>query len=260
MALEQLDSTAAPEDTDSIQAPDIRGPSVMPLDGGETFEYTLASNSFGHYCVPVDLADTKEAASVTAAAVPELSTVELICRKMGKGDLITGSTGFGAFLPAFHEALSANAMIYGFEPTETAFGAASFTTRLNGLENVNLHNVIAGKRARDFPKARLVDRNPEDEKATGPVSFVEMKKLDTIVPQGRYVSVIHLKSYSMEMPALLGAKRIVQDCAPLLVMKAPRTRTQRFFLSCLQAHFPDLKYQFAGVMDENAIFVPLNRA
>jgi len=102
MALEQLDSTAAPEDTDSIQAPDIGGPSVIPLDGGETFEYTLASNSFGHYCVPVDLADTKEAVSVTAAAVPELSTVELICRKMGKGDLITGSTGFGAFLPAFH--------------------------------------------------------------------------------------------------------------------------------------------------------------
>lgn len=260
MALEKLGSTAAPKDANSIQASDIKAPLVMSLDGGRTFEYTLASNSFGHYCVPVDLADTKEAVSVTTAAVPELSTVELICRKMGKGDLITGSTGFGAFLPAFHEALSANAMIHGFEPTETAFGAASLTAQLNGLENLSLHDVIAGKRARDFPKARLGDRTPEDDKVSGPVSFVEMKKLDTIVPHGRYVSVIHLKSYSKEMPALLGAKRIVQDCAPLLVMRAPRTQTQRFFLSCLQAHFPDLKYQFAGVMDENAIFIPLNRA
>ena len=260
MAIEQLGSTTAPEETESIQTPDIGTRSVMPLDGGETFEYTLASNSFGHYCVPVDLAETAEAASVTAAAVPELSTVELVCRKLGRGDLVTGSTGFGAFLPAFHEALAPNAMIHGFEPTETAFGAASFTARLNGLENLSLHKAIAGKRARDFPQARLTDRGPETDTSSGPVSFVEMKKLDAIVPQGRCVSVIHLNSHNMEMPALLGAKRIVHDCAPLLVMKAPRTRTQRFFLSCLQAHFPDLKYQFAGVMDENVIFVPLNRA
>ncbi len=264
MALEQLASEAAPDITESMETTgDLATHVPVGFANDVGFAYTLASNPFGHYCVPDTMAEGAEAQLIAQAGVPESSTLQLISRKLGSGDLITGCTGIGSFLPAFHEALAPSAMIHAFEPEDTAFAASSFTARINGLEQVNLHQTIAGKRNRDFPSTRLVDRGPEadiSETPDEPITFVQMKRLDAVVPQGRYVSVIHLNSHNLEMPAILGAKRLVHDSAPMIVMKASKVRTQRFFLSCLQAHFPDLDYQFAGTMDDNAIYVPLNRA
>lgn len=254
---EEKQASIAVPDTGPIQEIPVR--ETRTVDGAEPeFAYSIASNRFGHFCIPDTLDEDPVAQAVVNGGVIDEAVQHLICRKLGNGDVISGSTGFGGFLPALHGALAPSAQIHCFEPDPAAFSATSMTCRLNGLENLHMHQIIAGKRERDLPAWRL----SSDAEQTGDphTTFVRMKKLDALVPQGRYVSVIHLNSYNMEMPAILGAKRIIQDSAPMIVLKAVKLRTQRFFLSCLQAHFPSLQYQNAGVLDDNSIFVALNRA
>ncbi len=264
MAIEQLVSKAGQDWADSAEVLSTQEPNetMTPISNDSRpgalvpgFAFDLASNPFGHYCIPKDMADTTEAQVICRASVYEAATIQLISRKLGRGDMVTGCLGIGSFLPALHDALAPNAMIHAFEPGETAFEATSFTAHLNGLERVNLHKVIAGKRNRLIPVSKLsalqLDQAPDVP--------IQMNTLDSLVPQGRYVSVVHLSMRGREVQALLGARRIVHDCAPLILMKAPDEKTRRFQTTCLEAHFPELRYQSAGEMDGNSVYVPLNR-
>ena len=242
-------STQEPQETEARNSNDSRA-GLVP-----EFGFDLASNPFGHYCIPHDMAETAEAKAICEASVYEPGTVQLISQKLSRGDIVTGCLGIGSFLPALHNALAPNAMIHAFEPSETAFAAASFTSRLNDLERVNLHKVVAGKRSRAMPYSRLKTLNLDQ----APDLPIQMKTLDSLVPQGRYISVVHLSIPGRQIQALLGARRIVQDSAPLILMKTPDEKTRRFQTTCLEAHFPELRYQFAGGMDGNSVYLPLNR-
>lgn len=255
MASEQLADMVAPDIVPEQDTPTSQD--SAPVDAVDRPEpgdgFSIFSNAYGHYHVPDALADTDHAQSLKQAETPDSTTVQLITRKLGSGDLITGSTGVGAFLPAFHEALAPNAQIFGFEVDPVALRASQETVALNGLDRLNLHHAIAGKQDREIRSERLnMTNRPDLEK-------LPMRRLDNIVPEGRYVSVIHLNAYGRDMPAVIGAGRIIQDSMPMLVMKCDSEKQQRFYHSCLTAHYPDLDYRFAGMMDGNAIFLPLYR-
>lgn len=226
------------------------------------FDYRLATNEFGHYCIPDAMADNPVAKALNAGGVYEAATLNLIRRKLGRGDVITGGVGLGDFLPALDASVSSSAVVHAFEPNTQACAAAAFTIRLNGLDNVRLHPVVAGKRRRDLPMPQLrgLPEGSEIDEATEvsePV-LAKMQRLEQIVPEGRYVSVIHIDSCGLEMPAILGGKRIVQDCAPTIILKVARHKARRLYLSTLQAHFPDHQYQIAGTLEGNCVYVPLS--
>lgn len=224
------------------------------------FDYRLATNEFGHYCIPDMFAENPVAKTLRAGGIHESATLNLIRRKLGRGDVVTGGAGLGDFLPALDASVAPSAAVHAFESNPDACTAASFMIRLNGLNNVRLHPIVAGKRERELPMPALrgTDSDTMDEVSIDEPHLVRMQRLDQIVPEGRYVSVVHIESYGLEMPAILGGKRIVQECAPTIILKAPRHKTRRFYLSTLQAHFPDHRYQIAGTLDDNCVYVPLN--
>ncbi|MEX0283356.1 MAG: hypothetical protein AB3N23_01975 [Paracoccaceae bacterium] len=263
MQVEQLASDAGQIKFDSETFRDVDAQAVdtrteASSAGEPEFAYTLASNPYGHYCIPDSMADRQEAVETANAGIFQQATLELVSRKMGRGDLVMCRAGLGSALPVLHDALAPTSVIHALEPYEPAFAAARFTAQLNGLENLQLHQAFAGKRNRDVPATRVLS---EEDALDGDTEHtVKMNRLDKIIPAGRYVSVIYLNSGGREVPAVLGATRTVHDCAPMIVMNAPSEQIRRFQASCLDAHFPDLRYTYAGMMDGNAIYVALNRA
>lgn len=265
MAAEKLARRAGRrvDSKDKSQTPsqDTAATAAMPRLPEPGFDHQLATNEFGYYCIPDTFTDNPVAQTLAGGGVYESATLNLIRRKLGRGDIVTGGAGLGDFLPALDASIAPNAVVHAFEPNPVACEAAAFTIRLNGLDNVRLHPIVAGKRERDLAMPPLRGlRNVEEEIAEGQqdTARARMQRLDQIVPVGRYVSVIHIDSRGLEMPAVLGGKRIVQDCAPTIIVRAPRHKAQRFYLSTLQAHFPEHGYQIAGVLDENCVYVPLN--
>ena len=80
--------------------------------------------------------------------------------------------------------------------------------------------------------------------------------LDTLVPAGRRVSILHLDVEGHERPALLGARRIVEHCAPMIVLEAGRPWQRQMYADFLAEQFPDKGYRLCGAMERNAFFLP----
>jgi FkbM family methyltransferase len=224
--------------------------------------HTVAVNAFGFYCVP-EIYKTREVCRIlTAGDANEPRTVSIIRRFCGTGDVVSGGAFVGDLLPAIADGLADGARLHSFEPNPVSFAAARYTLALNALQNVALHNVAVGKESAVFP----LQINHSNGSALGGMSKivptrlkgrttdVPVMPLDDLVDPSRMVSVLQLDVEGFEWPALLGARRIIEQNRPTIIVEALDETPNAVTEAVLSQAFPDLGYRCVGQMERNRFF------
>ncbi len=238
---------------------------VTKLGKTPDFDHFIAKNKYGSYCVPQAFAAREVPRLLAEGKVYEPRTISQLRHFMGSGDIVTGGAFVGDFLPALSEALHPRAQIHSFEPAPITHAAAAYTLHLNGLSNVNLHNVAVGDAPDTLPlqvargtggpelaaAARIVPGETGDH-----VINVPVVRLDDLIPEDRIVSILHLDIEGFELRALMGAERLIRRNAPVIVLEAAKRRVQKLYKRTLRQHFPHLRYHITEVVENNAIFIP----
>lgn len=238
---------------------------VTELGKVPAFAHFIAENEHGRYCVPEAFAAREVPQLLAQGKVYEPRTIRQLRHFMGSGDIVTGGAFVGDFLPALAEALHPNAQIHSFEPAPITHAAAAHTVRLNGLSDVILHNVAVGDAPGVLPlqiargaggpqlaaAAKIVPGESGDH-----VVKVPVVRLDDLIPEERRITVLHLDIEGFELRALMGAKRLIAQNAPVIVLEAAKRRQQLLYKRALRQHFPDLRYHITEVIENNAIFIP----
>jgi FkbM family methyltransferase len=233
---------------------------------GVDFEHDIVANEYGFYCVPAEFRGREVPEILARGEVYEPATLGLMSRILQRGgDVVTGGTFIGDFLPALSGALTPGAQLHTFEPNPVALEAAKFTRTLNGLDNVVIHACAVGEKAGKLhlqvakpngasmaARAKIVPTATKGETITTPV-----KKLDELVGKDRDVSLIHLDIEGHEWPAILGARKLIRAHAPCILVEAEKGWKRRRIESGLNEHFPEAGYRFVGCIERNSIFMPL---
>lgn len=237
----------------------------QPISAAPDFAHFIAENDYGRYCVPQAYADREVPQLLADGKIYEPETLKLLRGMVGDGDIISGGAFIGDFFPALSGALAPGALYHTFEPSPVTHAAARHTITLNGLDNVVLHQVAVSNEPGTLPllTARR-EGGPELAAAakivpgeTGNhVVNVEVTTLDDLIPANRKISVLHLDIEGYELQALMGAKRIIAEHKPIIVLEAAKRSMQRVYKRALRNHFPDLRYHITDVIERNAIYVP----
>jgi len=226
-------------------------------------EIDFCANRYGLYAVPRAFRERVVPKVLAKGKVYEPNTIEFMRRKAGTGDVISGGAFVGDFLPGLSEALTEGAQLHTFEPNPLSYAAAEQTIKLNGLTNVVIQPVAVGAAPGKLflrtimadgsiaaARARIVNREHGDATVE-----VEVKRLDDMVPQDRHISVLQLDLEGHETEALVGAKRILSDCRPVVVLEMPRRDANDGYLATLEDLVPEARYMRAGWMERNAIYL-----
>jgi FkbM family methyltransferase len=146
--------------------------------------------------------------------------------------------------------LLVRAIIWAFEPNPDSFRFATRTIELNRLSNVILTNAALDAQPGE---AALLTTRPDGVALGGasrivaspesdlPVSIARTVTLDSIVPEDRRVSVIHLDVEGHEAFALAGAMRTIARCRPTLIFETVPP--------------VPLGYRYEGKVNANTIFL-----
>ena len=78
--------------------------------------------------------------------------------------------------------------------------------------------------------------------------------LDDLVDPSRMVSVLQLDVEGFEWPALLGARRIIEQNRPTIIVEALDETPNAVTEAVLSQAFPDLGYRCVGQMERNRFF------
>lgn len=230
------------------------------------FDHFIATNEYGSYCVPNEYGDREVPALLREGKVYEPRTLEFMAAHLGHGDIVTGGAFVGDFFPAMGKALHPDALLHSFEPNPTSFAAAKHTLELNGINNAILSPVAVGEKADILPL--LIARNKGETAMAARAKImkfaqphnntidVEVTTLDALIPADRRVSILQLDIEGFELQAVLGAKRMIADSKPIIILEAARRVVRRTYLMHLNNLFPDAGYQIHDVIERNTIFVP----
>lgn len=227
------------------------------------FDYAV--NRFGFYCVPEAFQHTEVAKKLRKGEVNEPRTLELISRMVGEGDVISGGSFIGDFLPPLSSFLVPGARVHSFEPNPDAYDAAQQVIALNKLDNVELHPVAVGKEEAVLPfqnmrrsgkamggLSKIVEEHIEGQTVEVPVT-----RLDDLIDPSRKISVLQLDIEGQEWPALQGAQGIITRNMPMIVVESLETTEARVDEGKLAELAPDAGYKFMGKMERNSFFLPL---
>jgi FkbM family methyltransferase len=161
--------------------------------------------------------------------------------------------------------MAPNTMLHTFEPVPTSFQAAQETIRLNRLTAVTIHPFGVGEEPSKMPllikrpsgkSISAGERVVENLEADGDrVLEIDVKTIDSLVPEDRPVSLIHLDVEGFEPAALSGAARIVGDYRPMVVTEGEKPWKVRAVVQMLNANSRNKEYRLMGVIENNAIFV-----
>lgn len=224
-------------------------------------QHVIRVNKYGFYAVPRKFGKRVVPRVLKKGEVYEPRTLEFICRNAVDGDVVSGGAFVGDFFPAISRSLAGHARLISFEPNPLCYEACRYTIALNGLTNVALAEVGVGEksykmalRVHDFVKnqpaaAQSALAPGEDPYAEGFVE-VDVVTIDSLVPEDRFVSILHLDVEGYEQRALLGALGVLQRCRPTLIVEG-RPVSEEW----LKERLPNCRYRFAGEMERNTIFV-----
>ena len=189
--------------------------------------YIVARNKFGDYCVPLSSSYTLTSQQILKGKVHEPSTIDFIVKNSAHGDIIHAGAGFGDFLPALSN--SNISTIWAFEPNSLNFQCAKETIKLNSLKNIQLFHYALGA---ENCSGKL--QIQEDGQALGVRSYIDsdlaninnidseivaIKTLDSVIPNERKISLIHLDTEGYEEAIISGAKKIIEKDAPLIILE-----------------------------------------
>ena len=226
----------------------------------------FAVNEYGFYCVPAEYKNREVPKILFAGGVYEPSTIKLLRRltKRLGGDIVSGGAFVGDFFPAISECLTAKQRLVSFEPNPTSFAACSYTAKLNGVTNLDLHPVAVGKEDATLPlqiqrsggsamgaRAKIADAHIEGETIE-----VDVKTLDELLKDSKKVSVLQLDIEDHEEAALLGATKTIKRDTPVVILEAGRPWQQRNYLQLLNSICGEDIYDFFGAVDRNAVYQP----
>jgi len=227
------------------------------------FDHFIAANEYGFYCIPRSFRGRLVPRLLQKGEVYEPATLRFMQRQMGSGDVITGGAFVGDFFPALALALTPGARIHSFEPAPNSLAAARHTLALNHLTCVDLHPVAVGAAEATLPLqvtrkdgalaagAKLVEGVSED------TIDVPVKTLDSLVPEDRTVTILHLDIEGHELQALQGATRLIRDHAPIIIAEAGKRSRRMAIGTYLRETFPDHGYIATSVVEENCVFLPV---
>lgn len=194
----------------------------------------VAYNRYGAYCVPASLTDRPAVKRILAGRVYEPDTLAFIRSHCGDGDIVHAGTFFGDFLPALAAGCSDRARVWAFEPNPESFRCASITIALNNLRNVKLANAGLGAEESQ-QRVQIADESGRSlgggsriipaADASGGTEAVDIVTVDGAVPADRTVSVIQLDVEGYEQQALIGARRTIERCRPIIILEVPPSST-----------------------------------
>ena len=189
--------------------------------------YIVAKNKYGKYCIPVSTKHRISCKTVLDGKVWEEETVNFIITHC-KGDLVHAGAYFGDMLPAFS---SSSEKVWTFEPSKENYECASNTIQWNNLTNVYLTNAALGRavgsaelqtegiRRRKMVKLVGDSLITHYKYIVGKTETVEIVTIDNMVPEDRFVSIIHLDVEFYELPALQGAVKTIERCSPIIILE-----------------------------------------
>ena len=235
-----------------------------------SFPHLIRANEYGFYCIPKAYLGRGIIDTIASGGVYEPATLRFLRRQLGSGDIVTGGTFIGDFLPALHEALADKAKIICFEPVPMNYEACQETIRLNGLKKVSLHNVAVSAEEGEMtmmvarPSGKPIaagERIVADQEADGERFItIPTKTIDSLVPKSRKVSILYLDIEGHEEAGLRGATATLARCAPLVLLEASKGWQARGFLTLLQELAPKADYDIAGSMENNWIFRSMSKS
>jgi FkbM family methyltransferase len=237
-----------------VSGNDVSGNDVS----GNPLECVIAGNALGEYCLPASSIHRPAARRILAGEVWEPDTVALVCRRLGRGDVVHAGTYFGDFLPAYSRACSPGAVVWAFEPNRENFRCAQITVKLNDLRNIRLANAALGAGRGD---GAVITADPDGRarggasqvvtgaavRATSGAQPVSIVAVDDAVPPDRHVSVIQLDVEGFEETALSGALATIVRCRPVLVLETLPTG------DWMARHLDPLAYRVVGTVHANTV-------
>jgi len=159
--------------------------------------------------------------------IHEENTIRCVLSNVNNKSIITAGTFIGLFLPAYSK--STDGKVYGFEPIHEYYLHSKEVIELNELKNVMLSNNGLSYK---HEKLRFIKRGGQTyvNELSHPIKFkrkcdidtgegIECVDLDSIIPIEEEISVIQLDVEWFELNVLMGAKRIIRDNLPLLILE-----------------------------------------
>jgi sialic acid synthase len=161
--------------------------------------------------------------------IHEENTIRCVLSNVNNKSIITAGTFIGLFLPAYSK--STDGKVYGFEPIHEYYLHSKEVIELNELKNVMLSNNGLSYK---HEKLRFIksggqtyvnelshDYTPKFKRPCDIDSGdgIECVDLDSIIPIEEEISVIQLDVEWFELNVLMGAKRIIRDNLPLLILE-----------------------------------------
>ena len=223
----------------------------------------ISYNRYGAYCVPSSSASRPAAQKILSGRVYEPETIEFMVANCKNGDIVQAGAYFGDFLPALSKACSENSKIWSFEPNSENYRCARLTLELNGIENVELHNIGLGSeiaeadlRVEDNKGAAMGGGSRILEKADSEGNFekIRIRPIDEVIGPERMVSIIQLDVEGFEIKALMGAMKTIARCKPILIIETlpgSTAVTSPWF----KEHIIDLGYRETGTLSSfNLVF------
>ena len=222
----------------------------------------ISYNKYGAYCVPSSSSHRPAAQAILLGLVYEPDTIEYILANCKEGDIVQAGAYYGDFLPALSESCGENAKIWSFEPGSENYRCARITLELNGIENVELHNIGLGSeeseadlRIRDADGSASGGGSTIMDSSSSEGSFekVRIGPLDEVIGDEREVSIIQLDVEGYEINALSGGMKTISRCKPILIIEAhPGSETVES--PWFKENILGLGYSQVGVLYNNVVY------
>ena len=230
--------------------------------GMDVLSCIVSYNKYGAYCVPSSSSHRPAAQAILLGLVYEPDTIDYILANCKEGDIIQAGAYFGDFLPALSESCGENAKIWSFEPSSENYRCARITLELNGIENVELHNIGLGSeesevdlriRGGDGYASGGGSMIMDSSSSEGSFEKVTIRPIDEVIGDERKVSVIQLDVEGYEINALSGGIKTISRCKPMLIIEVhPGSETLES--PWFKENILGLGYVQVGVLYNNLVF------
>lgn len=202
------------------------------------------------------------AQKVLSGGVHEPDTINFIRANWRGGDLVQAGAYFGDFLPALSESCDENAKIWSFEPNWENYKCAKITIELNGIENVELHNIGLGSEESEVDlRVRFGDgsasggasRILDSSVSEGKFERVRIRPIDKIIGDERHLSIIQLDVEGYEMSVLSGGIKTISRCKPILIIEV-NPGSEAIESPWFKENILGLGYSQIDVVHDNLVF------
>lgn len=190
----------------------------------ENLKYVYAQNIYGKYYIPYNSVHRPCPQIILKGGVWEYETLKFIESEYKGGDIIHAGAYFGDFLP-FLSSISKNFNVFAFEPVLENYKCSRLNLSLNNIKNVELFNNTLSN-----TNDKLYIKKNHEGVFLGGASHVSTNKnydqvsdgikIDDLFNKISKCSIIHLDIEGHETQALLGAKNIINQFKPILIIES----------------------------------------